>query len=259
MSNYQVLSKSRHAGFRWHRASNYAFSAADVVVPLVQQELRSAALNLPVAFVSHGDSFVVVAVLGVQQGQNLFVAPSNGQWLAGYVPAALRGYPFTLVPTDDGRKALAMDIESGLVGEALQGEALFENGQPTQQVQSLLGFLTEIEKDRAVTQHLCALLSAHGVIQPWPIKAVADEGDKQITGLYRIDSAKLNQLDAQALHALQQVGALQLAYLQLISMEHLPTLGKLVQLHAQYAKDQQATNGPAAEATDFLSDTLSFG
>lgn len=259
MSNYQVLSKNRHANYRWKRASSHAFAAADVVVPLVQQELQKAVLHMPVAFVAHGDSFVVVAVLGLQQGQNLFVAPSGGQWVGGYVPAALRGYPFTLVPTDDGRKALAMDIESGLVGEALQGEALFENGQPTQQVQSLLGFLTEIEKDRAVTQHLCALLSAHGVIQPWPIKAVADEGDKQITGLYRIDSAKLNQLDAQALHALQQVGALRLAYLQLISMEHLPELGKLAQLHAQYAKDHPQINGKDGESTDFLSDTLSFG
>ncbi|MEG1453964.1 MAG: SapC family protein, partial [Comamonas sp.] len=221
--------------------------------------LHSAALHLPMAFVAHGDSFVVVAVLGLQQGQNLLVAPSNGQWVAGYVPAALRGYPFSLVPTDDGRKALAMDIESGLVGDALEGEALFENGQTTQQVQSLLNFLTQLDQDRGVTQRLCALLAAQGVIQPWPIKAVADDGDKQIAGLFRIDPVRLNQLDAQALHALQQTGALQMAYLQLISMEHLPTLGKLVQLHAQYAKDQQLMNGKAGEATDFQSDTLSFG
>lgn len=258
MSDYQVLSKKQHSNYRWKRATNYAFSAADAVVPLVQQEVHRAALHMPVAFAAHGDGFVVVAVLGIEQGQNLLVSPSGGQWVGGYVPAVLRGYPFALIPTVDGRKVLAMDVESGLVGEAVEGEFLLANDQPTEPVQALLNFLNQIDKDRAVTSRLCALLAAHGLIQPWPIKGVADEGDRHIGGLFRIDSSALNKLDAHALHALQQAGALQLAYMQLISMEHLPSLGKLVQMHAQYANDQNLLSDQLGKGVSFMSDTLKF-
>ena len=242
MNSYQVLSKQQHAKYQWKRAHNYAFAATDLLAPLVQQELPKAALHLPVAFVEHAGSFVLVALLGLQQGTNLLVVPANGQWIGGYVPAALRGYPFALVPADDGRKALAVDMASGLVGETVEGEALFANEQPTEALQALLNFLTQLDKDRAATAQLCALLAAHGLIQPWPIKAMTANGEKQIKGLLRIDAAKLNQLDAQALHALQQAGALQMAYCQLMSTEHLAMLGNLAQLHAQYqtAQAQQA-------------------
>lgn len=258
MTDYQVLSKKQHANYRWKRATNYAFSAADAVVPLVQQEVHRAALHMPVAFAAHGDGFVVVAVLGIEQGKNLLVAPSSGQWVGGYVPAVLRGYPFALIPTVDGRKVLAMDVESGLIGEAVDGEPLLANDQPTETVQALLSFLTQMDKDRTITNRLCTMLAAHGLIQPWPIKAVADEANKDIAGLFRIDSNTLNKLDAHALHALQQSGALQLAYMQLISMEHLPSLSKLIQIHAQYAKDQQLLNEPLGEGVNFMSDTFKF-
>lgn len=242
MSNYHILSKQQHANYRLQRASSYAFAASDLAAPLVQAELQKAAVHLPVAFVEHAGGFALVAVLGLQQGQNLLVAPTNGQWVGGYVPAALRGYPFALVPTDDGRPALVVDMASGLVGEAVEGEALFVSGQPSEALQGVLNFLTQLDKERAATAQLCTLLAAHGLIQPWPIKAMTADGEKQIKGLFRIDAAKLNQLDAQALHALQQAGALQMAYWQLISTEHLAMLGNLAQLHAQYqpAQAQQA-------------------
>jgi hypothetical protein len=48
-----------------------------------------------------------------------------------------------------------------------------------------------------------------------------------------VDEKALNQLSAEALQALQQSGALQLCYCQLLSMQHLQTLGKLAQAHQE--------------------------
>lgn len=265
MSNYQILSKQQHANHCWQQASSYMFAASDLAAPLVQSELHKAALHMPVAFVEHAGGFALVAVLGLQQGQNLLVAPSNGQWVGGYVPAALRGYPFALVPTDDGHQVLAVDMASGLVGEAVEGEALFVNEQPTKALQALLNFLTQLDKERAATAQLSTLLAAHGLIQAWSIKAMTADGEKQIKGLFRIDAAKLNQLDAQALHALQQSGALQMAYLQLISTEHLSMLGNLAQIHAQHQQSQAQQPLPVDSKgeldLEFLNQggTISFG
>lgn len=212
----------------------------------------------------HGDSFILVAVLGLQAQRNLFVAPTTGQWIGGYVPAALRAFPFALASTTDGRKALTLDMDSDFIGESADGEALLTDGEPTAALQAVLNFLTQLDNNRAVTQSLCALLASHDLIQPWSIKAVTDDGDKQITGLFKIDAAKLNQLDAPALHALQQSGALQMAYLQLASMEHLSMLGQLARIHAQYQQDQSQPTLPIDSKgnldLDFLHQdgTLSF-
>jgi hypothetical protein len=59
---------------------------------------------VPLAFARHQDRFLLVAVLSLTPGFNLFVSPT-GQWLGRYVPSVFRGYPFRLA-----RKAGALPI-----------------------------------------------------------------------------------------------------------------------------------------------------
>jgi len=60
-------------------------------------------------------------------------------------------------------------------------------------------------------------------------------GEQQIAGLFRTDEAALNQLPGEALLEVRQAGALPLAYCQLLSMQHLPLLGGLIEAHAKAA------------------------
>jgi len=69
--------------------------------------------------------------------------------------------------------------------------------------------------------------------------------ERRVHGLHSIAEAKLKALGAEALHRLHQAGALPLIYCQLLSMQHLPLLGKLAQAHAKAKAQAQAqANAP---------------
>ena len=273
MPNYQAVSQSTHASQRWKRYNTYHFAAQDAVTPLVMQELPKAAMALPVAFIQQGDQFTPVAVQGLQPGQNLFVAP-DGRWIGPYTPAAYRGHPFAIASTPEGHQVLCVEADSGLISDT-EGEAFFdEQGQPSQSVKDVLNFLQQVHANRELTQRLCAALQAEGLIQPWPITLKGEQGeqgeqgDRTVQGLYRIDEAKLNTLSSEALHRIHHAGALPLVYCQLLSMQHLQTLGKLAEAHAQAqaqakAQSQQAlpTSANGELDLEFLNNngTLRFG
>ena len=270
MPRYQPIAASTHATKRWQRYSSYAFAATDAVAPLVVQELPKACMALPLAFIPQNERYTPVAVLGLQSGQNLFVTP-DGRWLGGYTPAAYRGYPFALANTPDGQQVLCVDADSGLLHDrqiSTEGEPFFdEQGQPSQPVKDVMNFLQQVHANRGATERICAALQTEALIQPWPITLKGEQGEKTVQGLFRIDEAKLNRLNADALQRLQQAGALPIAYCQLLSMQHLPTLGKLAEAHAsakaQTQQSQQAlpTNANGELDLEFLNKggTISFG
>ena len=243
MPTYQALSQKAHASKRFQSNSSFTFAHADALVPLVQQELHKASMQLPIAFVQVGDTFAPMAVQGFEPGKNLRVAP-NGQWMGTYIPAQYRGYPFALLPDQTGQLALCFDSDSQLVNE-VEGEPLFgTDGQPSQTTQNILSFLNQIEQDRKLTSALCQTLAANNLLQPWPIKVQTEDGvEKTVTGLLRVDESALNQLGGTALQTLQRSGALAIAYMQLLSMQHLAILVNLSRSHAEY---QQAQSEQAA-------------
>jgi len=259
MPTLHAVSRTTHAGKRWRRYESYAFAAQDALAPLVAQELPRAVLHLPMAFAVESGQFTPVALLGIQPGQNLLVAP-DGRWLGAYTPAAYRAHPFALAHLPDGQQVLAFDADSGLLTES-GGEPFFDSdGRPAQAVQDIFACLTQVHAQRELTQRICKALAEHQLIQPWPITVQAAGGARQIEGLYRIDEAALNALPAEALKALQQAGALPVAYCQLLSMQHLPLLGQLAQ--ARHPAAPPLPTAPHGELDlSFLSHngTFSFG
>lgn len=120
MSNLQPVTLARHAARRWHRYGHYGFAATTACVPLAAAELAKAALSLPLAFIETEGEWTLAAVLGLLPGQNLYIAP-NGNWIASYVPAAFRSYPFRVGWNEAGQAALCVDEGSGLRGRGLGG------------------------------------------------------------------------------------------------------------------------------------------
>lgn len=248
MPSYLPVTRERHAALRWRRYANFTFAAADTVAALVAAELPRAAMSLPIAFAEQGGAYLPVAVLGLQSGNNAFVA-ADWRWVGQYVPAVFRAYPFRLAQTDDGQRVLCVDEDSGLIGNWPAGEAFFgENGDPAPALRDILAFLTTLEQNRTITLAACEALHVHALIQPWPITIKTENGERQIGGLYRIDEAALNALPADALFEIKAAGALSIAYCQLLSMQHLPLLGQLVDAQNQasartLALRQLAPNG----------------
>lgn len=263
MPNYQVISKATYGNKRWLRYTSYAHAMQEAVMPLSLAELPKAAMSLPIGFIRQDGNYLPAAVLNLQSGKNLLVAP-DGNWAGPYIPAAFRAFPFILANTDDGQKVLCIDQDSGLVNEGPEGEAFFdEEGQQSKAIQKVLGFLEQLDQSRQATVASCAMLAKHELIQPWPINVQTDAGAQEVAGLFRIDEAKLNQLPAEALLEVRNANALIIAYCQLLSMQHLPMLGELTKAHAQaaaQAKPAEAISAAGELDLDFLkkSDSINF-
>ncbi|EIC22536.1 SapC family protein [Thiorhodovibrio frisius] len=244
MSQFIPISAEHHASLRWRRYSSYEFAQQTHLAALVGAELPKAVMTMPIALVPRpqADSppettqgYMFVALLGLEPGVNLYVAP-DGRWLGRYVPAALRGHPFRLAQAGNDKLALCVDQDSGLIGE--QGDEPFfdQNNEVAEPVKQVMEFLTQIERNRTATLGICDRLQAHGLIQPWPVKLQGgDGGQRTLEGLFRVDEAALNALPAEGLTELRDAGALSLAYCQLLSMQQLSLLGELAQARAAQA------------------------
>lgn len=234
------ISKETHSGKSWTRFDSYQFAAKDNIAPLVGAEVAKAVLAFPMAFIKQQDNFVLVAVLSLTPGQNMFVAP-NGQWLGGYVPSAYRGYPFRLAKAEGNDDLiLCVDEDSGLINnDPNTGEPFFdESGETSKQVKDILNFLGQIEQNRTVTQLAVVSLAEAGVITEWNLKIKDGDQEKPVAGLYMIDEAKLNNLEDDQFLRLRKTGALPIAYGQLLSMGNIVVFERLAKLHQQMSQQQ---------------------
>lgn len=246
--------------------AHYTFAAQDSLIPVVAAELPQLVPMLPLAFLPSENGYLLMAVTSLLPGQNLFVAPTTGQWLGAYVPAALRAWPFKMVkPADSDAHVLCVIEDSGLLGARGEGTDFFDdNGKPTQPIQEIADFLSQVERNRVATQMAVDVLDLAGLIQPWPLQVEKDGTTVPVNGLFRIDEAALNALDADALKGLRDKGALAIAYAQLFSTNQLSVLDKLKPMHeqlqAQAQAAQQAT-GSSELTLEFLNSggTISFG
>lgn len=133
---------------------------------------------------------------------------------------------------DNSRLVLFVDVDSGLVGQGYPETFFAGNGEPSQALAAVLGFLKNLQANRDATIRICAALEAEALIQPWPVIVETAHGQQAINGLYRVDETRFKILGAEALHYLHQAGALLIVYCQLLSMRHIQVLGKLAQAQA---------------------------
>ncbi|WP_336491870.1 SapC family protein [Methylobacterium nigriterrae] len=240
MSTIQPVSPARHAGLRWRGSASYRFAATTAVVPLAAAEVAKAALALPLAFIQRDDHWGLAAVLGLLPGQNLYV-DGNGAWLARYVPAGFRGYPFLIGTQANGEPTLCVDEASGLVGEGTEGELFFdEAGALSPSVAQVATFLTETARSEAALMEACDLLVKAGVVEVWPITVQGEQGTQHVAGLYRVNETALNGLDDATYSALRRSGVIAVAYAQLLSTGNLTQLGQLAQARAQAEAAERA-------------------
>lgn len=265
------VSLSEFGNKRFKRYTSYSFAAQDAIVPLVVREMPKAMMVMPLAFAKTGDSFVPVAIQGLEMGKNLFVAP-DGRWVGRYVPSAYRGYPFLLAQAPEGKQVLCVDESSGLLSDS-EGEPFFDGDKPSQAVNEVLNFLTQVAANRQATHRICEALQQFNLIQPWSIElhqesqakesdpAAGENRTRHLEGLFRIDEVALNNLDVSALQTVQRAGGLPVIYCQLLSMQHLPSIGALSKLYHEAEQQASLPKNDAGELDlTFLADatTISF-
>ena len=224
-----VISREYHAGKRLLPQPSYEHARSVPLVPLCGAELSLAAQEFPICFASDGAGITPAALLYPEPGGNAFVG-ADGSWLASYIPAAFRAYPFALA-RKEGTDEMVLCLHEAAALSDTDGEPLFtESGEPGAVVLKARDFFIEIERNRAATAVACAALAKRNLLVPWPLQI--DKGDGNTVSsplsLLKLDEAAFNALDEPGVAELWQAGAFPVAYAHMLSLGRMAHLGRMI-------------------------------
>ena len=246
-SKPEPLSREMHSGLSFKQLQRpFAFAAATNIVPLAVTEFVPAALSYPIIFA--GENKQPLAVMGVQQGENLFISSEGDAEPDAYLPAYIRRYPFVLAD-DKPQDRMIVCIERGaaMLVEGGGDLPLFENGEASEYTQNAITFCNEYETERRRTVQFVEMLTTLDLFEVkqamfTPRLPDGTTGEPQLVAEYfAVSEEKLTKLPADKFIQLRDNGALGQIYAHLIS-----TLGweKLYAraLIRRNAEAQQAAN-----------------
>ena len=243
--NPVALNKVTHKDTRIKpMVNNFGFAAKTNSVILAGVEFTEAAKEYPIVFTSSGESVIPVALLGLRNAENLFVA-EDGSWDAKYIPAFVRRYPFVLAETgDEGQRVVCIDEDfSGFSSD--EGEPLFENDEATPILQQALDFLDEYQKQYMRTETFVQRLKDNDLLMSLNAKIdMADGAQFALSGLLAVDEKKLLQLaDDKALEFFKS-GELAWVYCHLMS---LGSMGRMVERISRLTEAEGDSESEAEE------------
>ncbi|WP_422061129.1 SapC family protein [Sphingopyxis sp.] len=216
------LSSVDHADFHARPLDNAEFLVNQHAVPLTSDEFVSACRFFPIVF-SAGDNPVPLALMGLNEGVNTFVDADGKLINPVYVPAYIRRYPFLLarLNPDSEDLSLCFDPSSGAIGQFDEGDALFENGQPTAPVNAVLEFCKNFEEAGQRTGFFMEELKKADLLMDGEVAIQPEGSDKPYIyrGFQMVDENKLRELRGDVLRKMMQNGSLGLIFAHLFSLQ----------------------------------------
>jgi len=216
-----LLSSQEHENWK-SRATDKATWLKDVnTVPLTVEEFPLAQRNFPIVF-SAGDNPFPIALMGMNEGVNVFVDEDGTVNTPIYMPAYVRRYPFLLarVRPDSDELSLCVDPTSDLVGEFDEGEPLFENNGPSESCKNTLGFCEQFEIAGQKTANFMTELTKHNLLMDGELNIDVGNGQPfNYRGFRMVDENKLREVRGDVLRSWNQSGLLALIYAHLFSLD----------------------------------------
>ena len=197
-------------------------------IPISYTEFSVACRDYPLVFTSgdNGQTYAPVAVLGLTNGENLFLA--NGAWdKSAYLPAYVRRYPFCMARVNLNKVEQAdrlICVEKDFVDD--KGETMFDaEGKALPQWQPIEKLLQEFEADLERSREMSAILSDYGLLEPFAMQAQTNAGAAMnLTGMYRVAEKKMEFLNASQHKNLIKKGVMGRIYAHLISLDNFARL-----------------------------------
>jgi hypothetical protein len=223
------VNKEVHANKKIKEITSFEFASKFHIAYVTMHEFTRAAAIFPIVFLEdkEKDEFRPVVLLGLNAGRNLFV-DADGKWQASYVPAIIRRYPFALAPRGtDGEFIVCIDEASDLISDT-EGAALFdEKGEPTQVIENVKRYLSELQQMDTLTREFCSFLSEHNMFTPLNLRVRDNAQVKNISGCYVINEERLNNLSDERFLEIKNKRYLPAVYGHLISLAQTDRLVKL--------------------------------
>lgn len=210
-----------HGSWRSRTTDKASWLAAQHVVPLTVEEFAEAQRHYPIIF-SVGTDPVPLALMGLNDGVNVFVEGDGTLAEAVYVPAYVRRYPFMLarISPESSDLSLCFDATTDLVGDFAEGTLLFDGDAPSEACRSTLQFCEQFEIAGQKTGAFLAELARHGLLMDGEL-TIQPDGDSQpfvYRGFQMVDEAKFRELDAEVLREWNRNGVLALVVAHLFSL-----------------------------------------
>lgn len=233
MSNFAFYKKVVALNSKIHRnlkfavnEASFTFSCDTTAVLLAGVEFAEAAREYPIVFVRGQDRQMrPVALLGVREGENLFV-DEQGKWDARYIPAFVRRYPFVMAEGGTQGQLVVCIDENCPALNVNHGELLIDaEGNLQPRMNEVMQFLQNFQQEFMRTELITRQLNELDLFIQQGARFDTNTGETfQLNDFYLIDEAKFGRLADDKLPQLFRSGALGLAYLHLASLGNMRKL-----------------------------------
>ena len=228
------LNSRDHSSWKSRSTDKAPWLVGQHAVPLTVEEFPQAQRHFPIIF-SAGENPVPLALMGLNEGVNVFFEDDGTLTGPAYIPAYARRYPFLLAKlTPDAQElSLCFDPSTDLIGAFDEGLPLFDGEQPSESCKATLDFCEQFEQAGQRTGAFIEELTKHKLLMDGEV-AIQQEGSDQpfiYRGFQMVDETKLRDVRGDVLRTWNQNGLLALIYAHLFSLELMREIfGRQVQL-----------------------------
>ena len=209
----EPLSSQRHGDWKARQIDRAPFLAKAHAIPLTSEEFVAAQRDYPIVFTNDAVP-TPIALMGLNEGVNVFVDDEGVMHTDAYVPAYVRRYPFLLarLRPDADELSLCFDPAADAIGPFDDGAPLFEDGQPSESTRAVLEFCEHFEKAGQITGAFVQELREHKLLidgeftiqpadapQPYVYRGFQFVSEEAVRGLRGDIARKLIQSGAMAL------------------------------------------------------------
>lgn len=210
-------------------------------IPLTVEEFPSAQRDYPIIF-SAGENPVPLALMGLNEGINVFFDDEGAPLGDHYIPAYIRRYPFLLakLKPDSDELSLCFDPSADVLGEFAEGEPLFADGQPTEHTKGVLDFCEKFEEAGARTQAFMEELTKADLLMDGEVAIQQNDRPEQpyiYRGFKMVNQEKLRDLDPEKVKEWHAIGLMPMIYAHLFSLDLMRVI---------FAKQTALGKGPGA-------------
>jgi len=225
--NIIPLTSDLHAEHGMLQRTDMAFARATHAIPITVDEFVMCQRHYPIVF-SDGAEGVPLALVGLKEGENLFVDEA-GNWKQGaYVPAYVRRHPFMLarLTADADMLSLVFDEGAGMVTADAEDKLFDAEKQPSDMTKGILQFCEQFEQAIGRTRSFMEELGKLGMLMDGQAQ-IQNPGMAEpatFAGFKMIDEKKLQNIRGDQARKMVQNGMLGIVYAHLFSLSQMREL-----------------------------------
>ncbi|HRC26012.1 MAG TPA: SapC family protein [Alphaproteobacteria bacterium] len=194
-SNPVPLDKQKHASLSLKRNMGLGFVAGVNAVPVNAIEMPQISLFYPIAF-SPDENATPVAILGLRDGENLFVDAKNHWAPDMYIPSYIRRYPFIFSEVPGGDQlTLCVDMTESTVSENGDQPFFEKDGSAAPLAKSAMEFCKSYHGAALQTSAFSKAIAESGLLVDREARInVGDKARINFSGFRVIDEKKFAEL-----------------------------------------------------------------